>query len=135
MEVSTRMINKYLAKGTKAAVPHLDPIRKLICKLGLHPIDAIKLAQTAGYDITLDTDTNRYLWDTIAVNRASRLAKMKTQNALVIHITTQGIVARCNDPLLLLIYFPVITMALYAAIISLAQFIKHPAHCGVILCE
>lgn len=79
MEISTRMINKYLAKGTKAAVPHLDPIRKLICKLGLHPIDAIKLAQTAGYDITLDTDTNRYLWDTIAVNRASRLAKMKAK--------------------------------------------------------
>lgn len=73
MDVSTRMINKYLAKGTKAAVPHLDPIRKLICKLGLHPIDAIKLAQTAGYDITLDTDTNRYLWDKIAVNRACRL--------------------------------------------------------------
>ena len=79
MEVSTRMINKYFAKGTKAAVPHLDPIRKLICKLGLHPIDAIKLAQTAGYDITLDTDTNRYLWDTITVSRACRLDKLKTK--------------------------------------------------------
>ncbi len=79
MDVSTRMINKYLAKGTKAAVPHLDQIRNLICKLGLHPIDAIKLAQTAGYDITLDTDTNRYLWDNIAVSRACRLDKMKTK--------------------------------------------------------
>lgn len=79
MDVSTRMINKYFVKGTKAAVPHLDTIRKLICNLGLHPIDAIKLAQTAGYDITLDTDTNRYLWDKIAVSRASRLAKTKTK--------------------------------------------------------
>lgn len=79
MDVSTRMINKYLARGTNAAVPHLDTIRKLICNLGLHPIDAIKLAQTAGYDITLDTDTNRYLWDKIAVSRASRLDKKKTK--------------------------------------------------------
>ena len=56
--VSTRMIYKY-----KYVIPSYYTVCDLITALRLHPIDAIRLAKAAGYDITVDTEDNRDLWD------------------------------------------------------------------------
>lgn len=68
MDVSPRMVYKYMSNG---AIPHFNTIYNLIKNLRLHPIDAIRLATTAGYDITVHSIKNDYLWDQIKVYWAS----------------------------------------------------------------
>lgn len=68
MQVSPRMVYKYMSNG---AIPHFNTICDLIKNLRLHPIDAIRLATAAGYDITVHSVANDYLWDQIKVYWAS----------------------------------------------------------------
>ena len=72
MDVSPRMISKYLNKG---AIPSYYTVCNLITELRLHPIDAIRLAKAAGYDITVDTEDNRYLWDKLTAKPVCRFGE------------------------------------------------------------